>query len=72
MELAPLKSMNNGNRYTPMCAVFANLMDFGPRRLPAAVAAAGPAVTVLRCTARLPAGHYALACGPQYFELAVQ
>lgn len=71
MELAPLKPMNNGNRYTPMSAVFADLTDFGPRRLPASVETAGPNVTVLRCTAPLPAGRYALACGKQYFELQV-
>jgi hypothetical protein len=72
MEMAPLWWLDSGIRSVPLTSPAPKLYGFGPLRIPATVERPALAITMLHCTARLPARHYAVACGGVGFELAVQ
>lgn len=82
MELVPMKTSANGARYAPLFSIAPGFMGFGPARvtdatveqraIPPYDGVAVHTATYLRCATPLPAGHYALSCGPGTFELMVE
>jgi hypothetical protein len=72
IELAPLKTDQRGDRYTPLYEIAPGVVAFGPGRVAAAIELTERSVIIFRCTAPLPFGRYALSCGPKCYELAVQ
>ncbi len=81
IELAPMKMLSNGIRHAPLFSIAPGFIGFGSTRVEATVerttvrlldgSTAVPAV-LLRCTAPLVPGRYALSCGPNCYELAVE
>jgi hypothetical protein len=72
MEMAPLWTLASGVRSVPLTSPVKGLFGFGPLRVPVTLERPTLAITLLHCTTRLPARHYAVACGGVGYELAVR
>jgi hypothetical protein len=72
MEMAPLWVLDSGVRAVPLTSPVKNIYGFGPLRVPVTLERPTLAITLMHCTTRLPARHYAVACGDTGYEFAVQ
>jgi hypothetical protein len=73
MELALEKTLSKTARYASLYRVASGFLGFGETRVKTATVSQPAAnLTVLRATAVLPRGRYAVACGPQSYEIAVE
>lgn len=73
MELAPEKTLSSGIRYASLYRVANGFLGFGTSRvITATVETASANLTVFRATAPLTSGRYALSCGTDAYEVAVE
>ncbi len=81
IELAPAQTLANGTRHAPLYTIAPGFFGFGPTRIDATLEWVDLKVIqgnshvpahVLRCTTPLAAGKYALVCGPNAYELAIE
>ncbi len=73
IEMAPEKPLSKGVRYAPLYRLPGGFLGFANTRvMTAAVDQSIPNLTILRCTAPLPRGQYAVACGNNSYEVKVE
>ncbi len=81
IELAPTATLANGTRHAPLYSIAPGFFGFGPTRidatlewadLPVIKGASHVPALILRCSAPLALGKYALVCGPNSYELAIE
>jgi hypothetical protein len=72
MQMAPLWVLESGIRSVPVTSPVKGVYSFGPLRVPVTLERPTLAITLMHCTTKLPARHYAVACGGVGYELAVQ
>jgi hypothetical protein len=80
IELGPEQLLSNGKRQAPLFVIAPGFYGFGPQRIAATLEQAFlnviggkkvPAI-ILRTVAPLKPGRYALMCGPNSYEVAVE
>jgi hypothetical protein len=72
MEIAAVDVLANGIRQVPLVTIVPGVTGFGARRITAIIEQPATGITLLRSTAPLAPGRYALSAGAQNFEVAVE